>query len=119
MQPLALLHHLGGKLRPVGGGQVFLQQLTCATDGGHGAFEFMGEGAHIALDVVVPLQPRAHAVHGARQVAQFAGHLGHGQGGRWGRVEFAICGALHAQRVIAQAAHVPHHPQRHAHAHGG
>ena len=55
LQPLALLHDLGRKLRPVGGGQVFLQQLARATDRGHGAFELMGECAHIAFDVVVPL----------------------------------------------------------------
>ena len=119
LQAFALLHHLRGKFRAVCGGQLILQQLARAANGGHGAFEFVREGAHIAFDVVAPFQPHAHAVHGVGQVAQLAGHLGHGQGlGGQGAV-FAVGRALHAQGVVAQAAHVPHHPQRHAHAHGG
>ncbi len=122
LQAFALLHHLGRKFGTVGSGQLVLQQLARAPDGRHGAFEFVCQCAHVALDVIAPLQPGTHAVHGAGQVAQLARYLGHGQrrGGRGaGVMALAIGRALHAQGVVAQAAHVPHHPQRHGHADGG
>ncbi len=108
VQAVGLVADLLGKQVPVGGGQLFLQQLGRTTDGGQRALEFVRHGAHQLLDMFVAIESIAHGLHGLGQVAQLTGQF---------RRRLALT-QLHMLRVVAQAAHRPHDPAGDGHANG-
>ncbi|SST08579.1 Uncharacterised protein [Acinetobacter baumannii] len=72
LQALALAGDVADEARPLLGRHLAVEQLGGATDRRQWALQFVGQGMHVALDVVLAFQLRAHAFHRVRQLRHLA-----------------------------------------------
>ena len=72
LQALAFSRDVADEARTLLGGHLAFEQLCGATDRRQRALQFVGQGVHVALDVILALQLHTHALHGAGQLRHLA-----------------------------------------------